>query len=72
MEAINQTYKSNNLSLTVDNSNLAVNLSYGNNETSTITSASDVSLKLITTVTAKFGNDTITIPNDELTSNLSN
>lgn len=72
LEAINQTYKSNNLSLTVDNSNLAVNLSYGNNETSTITSASDVSLKLITTVTAKFGNDTITIPNDELTSNLSN
>ena len=72
LEAINQTYKSNNLSLTVNNSNLAVNLSYGNNETSTITSASNVALKLTTTITAKFGNDTITIPNDELTSNLSN
>ena len=72
LEAINQTYKSNNLNLTVNNSNLAVNLSYGNNETSTITSASNAALKLTTTITAKFGNDTITIPNDELTSNLSN
>lgn len=71
LQTISQTYKSNNLSLTVNNSNLAINLTYGDNNTSTITSASDIALHLTTTITAKFANDTITIPNDELTTNVS-
>ena len=64
LEAINQTYKSANLNLTVDNSNMSFSLVYGNNQTTTITSNNPLTLTPL--IKASFGDNTITIPTSAL------